>query len=291
MKVAKVVPLYKDGDKHMFTNYRPISLLSQFSKVLEKNFVQKLDEFIEKKKQLLNESQYGFCSGRSTASATMNIVEDIVNATDNKKHTIGVFIDLKKAFDTVDHSILLSKLKLYGVRGIVLDWLSSYLNKRQQYVQYNNNKSNNMQIKCGIPQGSVLGPKLFILYINDICDVSKLLNFVLFADDTNIYLSGNDLNELVISMEQEMVKVKEWFDINRLSLNLKKTKFMIFGNRKKDDSIVLSIAGTKIMKVREFRFLGVLLDEGLTWKPHILYIQKKISKSIFVLNKVKRVRL
>lgn len=217
MKVAKVVPLYKDGDKHMFTNYRPISLLSQFSKVLEKKFVQKLDEFIEKKKQLLNESQYGFRLGRSTASATMNIVEDIVNATDNKKHTIGVFIDLKKAFDTVDHSILLSKLKLYGVRGIVLDWLSSYLNKRQQYVQYNNNKSNNMQIKCGIPQGSVLGPKLFILYINDICDVSKLLNFVLFADDTNIYLSGNDLNELVISMEQEMVKVKEWFDINRLS--------------------------------------------------------------------------
>lgn len=291
MKVAKVVPLYKDGDKHMFTNYRPISLLSQFSKVLEKKFVQKLDEFIEKKKQLLNESQYGFRLGRSTASATMNIVEDIVNATDNKKHTIGVFIDLKKAFDTVDHSILLSKLKLYGVRGIVLDWLSSYLNKRQQYVQYNNNKSNNMQIKCGIPQGSVLGPKLFILYINDICDVSKLLNFVLFADDTNIYLSGNDLNELVISMEQEMVKVKEWFDINRLSLNLKKTKFMIFGNRKKDDSIVLSIAGTKIMKVREFRFLGVLLDEEFTWKPHILYIQKKISKSIFVLNKVKRVRL
>ena len=159
-----------------------------------------------KKKQLLNECQYGFRSGRSTASATMNIVEDIVNATDNKKHTIGVFIDLKKAFDTIDHSILLLKLQLYGVRGIVLDWLSSYLNKRQHYVQYNNNKSNNMQIQCGIPQGSVLGPKLFILYINDICDVSKLLNFVLFADDTNIYLSGNDLNELVISMEQEMVK-------------------------------------------------------------------------------------
>lgn len=246
---------------------------------------------MKKKKQLLNESQYRFRSGRSTASATMNIVEDIVNATDNKKHTIGVFIDLKKAFDTIDHSILLLKLQLYGVRGIVLDWLSSYLNKRQQYVQYNNNKSNNMQIQCGIPQGSVLGPKLFILYINDICDVSKLLNFVLFADDTNIYLSGNYLNELVISMEQEMVKVKDWFDINRLSLNLKKTKFMIFGNRKKDESIVLSIAGTKIMKVREIRFLGVLLDEGLTWKPHISHIQKKISKSIFVLNKVKRVRL
>jgi len=119
------------------------------------------------------------------------------------------------------------------VRGIVLDWLSSYLNKRQQYVQYKNNKFNNMPIQCGIPQGSVLGPKLFTLYIKDVCDVLKLLNFVLFADDTKIYLSGNDLNELVISMEQEMVKVKEWFDINRLSLNLGKTKFMIFGNKKK----------------------------------------------------------
>jgi len=163
-----------------------------------------------------------------------------------------LFIDLKKAFDTIDYSNLLSKLQSYGVRGIVLDWLSSYLNKRQQYVQYNNNKSNNMTIQCGVPQGSVLGPKLFILYINDICDVSKLLNFVLFADDTNIYLPGNDLNELVISME-EMVKVKEWFDINRLSLNLKKIKFMI-GNIKKDESIVLSVAGTKITKVGKSGF-------------------------------------
>lgn len=148
-----------------------------------------------------------------------------------------------------------------------------------------------MQIQCGIPQGSVLGPKLFILYINDICDVSKLLNFVLFADDTNFYSSGNDLKELVKSMEQEMVKLKEWFNINKLSLNLKKTKFMIFGKRKKDENTVLSIAGTSIERVKEIRFLGVLLDEGLTWKSHISHIQKKMSKSIFVLNKVKRVRV
>ena len=230
MKLAKVIPLFKDGDKHMLTNYRPVSLLSQFSKVLEKLFVQKLDGFIEKN-SLLNENQYGFRSNRSTSSAVMNIIEDIATATDSKKHTIGVFIDL---FDTIDHSILISKLHSYGVRGIVLDWLSSYLDNRQQYVQYAANTSKKMQIQCGIPQGSVLGPKLFILYINDICNVSKILNCVLFADDTSFHCSGQDLNELIRTMEQEMIRLKTWFDVNKLSLNLKKTKFMIFGKKKRN---------------------------------------------------------
>lgn len=288
MKRAKVIPLFKAGNKQSFDNYRPVSLLSQFSKVLEKLFVYKLDSFLEKH-HLLSESQYGFRQKRSTATALMNIVEEITTATDEKKFTVGVFIDLKKAFDTLNHDILLSKLSWYGMRGMALNWLRSYLHNRKQYVQLTDVKSELMEIKCGVPQGSILGPKLFLLYINDICDVSKLLQFVLFADDTNFFSSGNNIQKLVESIEYEMTKLKKWFDVNKLSLNLKKTKFMVFGNRKINESVALSIDGVDIERVFEFRFLGVIMDDKLSWKPHIAHIKRKICQNIFVLNKVKEV--
>ena len=288
MKVAKVIPLLKSGDKHSFNNYRPVSLLSQFSKLIEKLFAQRFDCFIDKH-QLLSESQYGFRKNRSTATALTNIIEEITTATHQNKYTIGVFIDLRKAFDTLNHSILISKLYTYGVRGMVLDWMRSYLDNRQQYVQYAGKTSECMKIKCGVPQGSVLGPKLFNLYINDICDVSKILRFVLFADDTNFHCSGYNLQELSESIVHEMKKLKNWFDVNKLSLNLEKTKFMIFGNREKEHEVILSINGADIERVSEFRFLGVIMDEKLTWKSHIAHVKKKMSKSIFILNKVKHV--
>ena len=219
----------------------------------------------------------------------MNIYEEITSATDRKQFTIGVFIDLKKAFDTLNHNILISKLSSYGIRGVVLDWLRSYLENRKQYLQLSNIKSDLKKIECGVPQGSVLGPKLFLLYINDICDVSTILQFVLFADDTNLFCSGNDLKKLTESIGSEMIKLKTWFDVNKLSLNVKKTKFMIFGNRKKDENIVLTIQGVKIEKVTEFRFLGVILDDKLSWKPQIEHVKKKLTKSIFIMNKVKEV--
>lgn len=285
MKMARVIPLFKTGNKHEFTNYRPVSLLSQFSKVLEKLYVQRLDSFIEKN-NLLSESQYGFRSNRSTALALMKITEEISTAIDNHKHTIGVFIDLKKAFDTIHHTILISKLNNYGIRGVVLDWLISYLHNRQQYVELGGFKSDCMKLECGVPQGSVLGPKLFILYINDICEVSKLMQFVLFADDTNFFCSGQDLKSVAESITNEMVKLKQWFNKNKLSLNLKKTKFMIFSKLKRDE-IILSIDGVNIERVHDFRFLGVILDEKFSWKNHVAHIKAKVAKSIFILNKVK----
>ena len=285
MKTAKVIPLFKTGDKHEFTNYRPVSLLSQFSKVLEKLYVQRLNSFIEKN-NLLSESQYGFRSNRSTSLALMKITEEITTAIDKYEHTIGVFIDLKKAFDTIDHNILISKLYKYGVRGIVLDWLISYLHNRQQYVQWGSYKSECLKLECGVPQGSVLGPKLFILYINDICEVSKIMQFVLFADDTNFFCSGNDLNCLAEKITNEMLKLKKWFNQNKLSLNLKKTKFMVFSNLKQEE-VVLSIDGVDIERVNEFKFLGVVLDDKLTWKNHIAHVKSKVAKSLFILNKVK----
>lgn len=286
MKTAKVIPLFKTGDKYSFTNYRPVSLLSQFSKVFEKVFANKLDNFIEKNK-LISESQFGFRSNRSTSLALMKITEEITTAIEKNKYTIGVFIDLKKAFDTIDHKILISKLQTYGLRGVVLSWLSSYLDKRQQFVQFSGYKSECLNLECGVPQGSVLGPKLFNLYINDLCEVSKSLQSVLFADDTNFFCSGEDLKTLAVCVETEMVNLKKWFDENKLSLNLNKTKFMVFTNKRKDENILLNIDGVSIERVSEFRFLGVIIDDKLTWKAHIAHVKSKVSKNIFILNKVK----
>ena len=146
-----------------------------------------------------------------------------------------------------------------------MDWLSSYLRNRKLYVQLEGYKSECMRTVCGVPQGSVLGPKLFILYINDICDVSKILQFVLFADDTNFFGSGDDLGIIAENITNEMIKLKRWFDENKLLLNLKKTKFMVFTNRKKEE-IELSFAGESIERVSVFRFLGVILEDNLHGK-------------------------
>ena len=199
MKVAKVIPLFKSGGNEVFTNYRPVSLLSQFSKILEKLFDKRLDSFIDKH-NILVEEQYGFRKARSTSMAILQLLEDLTNANEKKLFTVGVFIDLKKAFDTIDHTLLLKKLDHYGIRGVPNNWLRSYLYERKQYVSFNSFNSELMNISCGVPQGSILGPKLFILYINDICNVSKLLHFVLFAEDTNIYIVLVQIFQIYVKM-------------------------------------------------------------------------------------------
>ena len=286
MKIARVVPIYKSGDKRMFTNYRPVSLLSQFSKILEKLFDKRLTDFINKY-NILCSSQYGFRSGCSTSHALVNLIEDITTALDKRMSTLGVFIDLKKAFDTIDHELLIKKLQHYGFRGIVLEWLKSYLKNRKQYIDYENTNSVLSEIICGVPQGSILGPKLFILYVNDICNVSDILQFVIFADDTNIYYSHPDLSTLYKSVTSELSKLYTWFLINKLSLNLDKTNYILFTNKK----IVISNLEVKIndIHIKEVtcsKFLGVLIDKKLTWKEHISNLCNKLSKSIAIIHKV-----
>ena len=195
--------------------------------------------------------------------------DKISNALDNKKVTLGLFIDLSKAFDTVNHEILLDKLEHYGVRGIALQWFKSYLTCRKQFVQYNGYNSSSLDITCGVPQGSILSPLLFLVYIlNDLCNVSNVLELILFADDTNIFYSHTDASYLMEVVNLELKKITCWFYTNKLSINVKKSNFMIFRprqNRQRLD-LAFNISNYSIDRVKEGTFLGVILDEQLTWK-------------------------
>ena len=285
LKIAKVIPLFKAGDKSLFTNYRPVSLLPQFSKILEKLFSKRLNAFIEKH-NILNNSQYGFRNEHSTSLALIELIEQITLASDCKKSTIGVFIDLKKAFDTINHDILLNKLQHYGIRGVAHKWLDSYIKHRKQFVSFNDVNSDFLDMVCGVPQGSILGPILFIIYINDLCNVSTVLKYVLFADDTNLFISGNDLKQLCSQLNIELDKLNVWFMVNKLSLNISKTNFILFSNKFIDKAnLDIRINGNAINRVFETKFLGVIIDSKLNWKQHIAYVKTKLNKCIGVIYK------
>ena len=186
---------------------------------------------------------------------------------------MGVFIDLKKAFDTINHNLLLKKLAHYGVRGVANYWLASYLSNRKQYVSIDECNSELLNVLCGVPQGSILGPKLFILYVNDICNISKILKFVLFDDDTNIFCSGHDAMQLSRAISNELDKLSVLFAVNKLILNVSKTNFMVFGNSKhRNTTLQVSIKNSNIKTVYVTKFLGILIDDRLNWKEHISLI-------------------
>ena len=181
---------------------------------------------------ILHSLQFGFREKHSTLHALIGMTETIKESIDNGTFGCCIFVDLQKAFDTVNHTILLKKLEHYGVRGNVLNWFSSYLCNRKQYVSVNGATSDQLTITCGVPQGSVLGPLLFLIYINDLPSVSRFLSFCLFADDTNIYFNSRDLLTLQKVMNRELKKVKKWLDANQLALNIEKTNFVIFHSPK-----------------------------------------------------------
>lgn len=288
LKIAKVIPLYKSGDKDLITNYRPVSILPCISKVYEKVVYNRLTSYIDKN-NILNQNQYGFRSNRSTSMAILDFVEKVSTSLDNGFTTTGIFLDLSKAFDTINHEILLKKLNFYGIRGKPLKWIENYLQDRKQFVDFNGTHSEMFDITCGVPQGSILGPLLFLIYINDVCNTSKIVHFTLFADDTNILYTSKDLNNYNSKLNEELKKLSLWFKTNKLSVNIKKTNYMIFRNskRKKTTQSQIQIDGTMVDKVDETKFLGIIIDDQLKWKSHISHICSKVSKGIGIIWRIR----
>ena len=297
LKIAKVVPVFKKDDIHLPGNYRPISLLPAISKIFEKVVYTQVYDYLDENK-LLYSSQYGFRKKHSTELAAIELTDKIFNHLDNKKTPLAIFIDLSKAFDTIDHQILLDKLKYYGIKGTALNWFTSYLSERTQYVQYKDQSSSKSQITTGVPQGSILGPLLFIIYVNDIKNISKKFKLIIYADDTTLiepictFENQTDptLKNLEDSINSELGNIVEWLALNKLSLNAKKTKMMVFHYKQKNvRSIIpkLKINGIEIERVNEFNFLGVTIDENMSWKAHTQKVANKIAQVIGTLKRLK----
>ena len=296
LKIAKVIPIFKKDNEQLFDNYRPISLLPVISKVFEKVVhIQTFKYFTEN--LLFYKHQYGFREDHSTELASLELVDRLYKIIDSNSTPITVFLDLSKAFDTINHEILLAKLKYYGLENKELKWFTSYLTNRKQFVDINGTVSDMKSITTGVPQGSILGPLLFLIYINDLSHATDLLPIV-YADDTTVIdsigsISANSENiDITINtINTKLDTIYQWLCANKLSLNVKKNKYMMFYLKETTQTqrnLPIKINNQQIDKTTEFKFLGITIDSKLSWKPHIQAISKKISRTCGVLSQLKR---
>ena len=280
LKIAKVLPIFKKGDSKLTSNYRPISVLSCINKIFEKILFKRIYNFLEKH-SVLYEFQYGFRQGHSTTHALIEIVDKIKKSIDKNELTCSIFLDLSKAFDTVNHDILMYKLDHYGIRGPAHKLLRSYLSNRKQFVKIGDLKSELQNINCGVPQGSVLGPLLFLLYINDLPIACPLGSTHIFADDTNIFFSCKDADEISTIGGMIMTQLDDWFKANKLTLNADKSNFVVFRSKRKKITDIpnqIQFGNTSISRNNSIKYLGVILDEYLTWEEHITDVCNKLKR-------------
>ena len=279
LKISKIIPIFKHGEKSDINNYRPISILPCFSKIIEKLINIRLETYLEAN-NILNHSQHGFRRKRSTTSAIMELNDFVLEAFDRKEFTIGLFLDFKKAFDCVDHNILIKKLRHYGISDTPLKLFESYLSNRKQYTHYMNTNSLPKVLTHSVPQGSILGPILFNIYINDINKCVKSLKAILFADDSCFLKSDKSTESLIKQINNELKNINSWLTSNKLTLNILKSHYIIF-KRKLTLPLTLEpiIINTKTLnKVSETKFLGITIQDNLKWHKHINIIANKVNK-------------
>ena len=291
-KLAKVIPLFKGGgDKELVQNYRPISLLPLPGKLLEKIVHNRVSGFFEQT-NFLSERQGGFRKGFSTISTIADFTDNIFKEINLGNTSLAAFIDLQKAFDTVDFEILLNKLSAAGIRNNLLAWCRSYLLERSQKTLTNGQTSDVLPIACGVPQGSVLGPLFFLVYINDLGNaLNDDCNFNLYADDAVLYHSGLNVNEATLKLQASLNEFCEWCTVNKLTINTKKSKLMVFGSRakvKKVKQIQIFMNGDVLQKVPTFKYLGLILDSTLSYNSHISSVIRTVLHKMTLLSKMKR---
>ena len=288
-KRAKITPLLKGGGQTNPMNYRPISVLCVLSKVLEKIVFKQVYKYLDAN-NILIANQYGFRPNYSTALALFELTENIRKAIDTGHVVALVTKDLEKAFDMLSHDILIRKLKYYGFSDRVVKWFSDYFHLRRQVTIVNGNESTPSYVKHGVPQGSILGPLLFILYLNDLPRVVKHCKISLYADDTCVYVASKDPAELEAMLNKDLESMSKWYSHNELLLNAKKCKLILFGTKKnllKFQQVKIHIDGCKLDVVDEFKYLGVILDKNLSWKPQIENVKSKILRNFYVLRRTR----
>ena len=293
LKIAKVTTIFKKGNNNLITNYRPISVLPVISKIFETVICDQLSDYFLTN-NLLCAQQYGFKKNSSTELAALELLDRVLDQLDKHKIPINFHIDLFKAFDSLRHDILLDKLTYYGITNPVRKLIESYLSNRTQFVQIGNQASTMKPVLTGVPQGSIIGPLLFNIFINDIVKASQKFAFILYADDTTLNSTldsfGNDTEEIQNSIVRELKNIFKWLDVNKLCLNVTKSKFMIFQMpQKKVPQLSFDIDGLQIDQVYEFNFLGLIIDANLNWKAHLNAIGTKVSRIIGLLPKLKYV--
>ena len=291
MKDADAVPLYKSKCKSDCNNYRPISLLITLSKLLEKIVYKRTKAFLDKH-DILFSSQYGFRKKHSCSDAIMELVSEILKNNENGIYTACVFLDLSKAFDTLDPVILLEKMQNYGIRGKASSWFTSYLSNRRLRVRCGTDNdlemsySSSYDVEYGTPEGSCLGPLLFLIFTNDLYRNLENCHAILFADDTTIYKGHRNRNYLRWCIETDLNKLTDWFRANKLTVNISKTVFMSFGTKnEKLESIELS--GETIHHSKHTKFLGLWIDEKLDWSQHCNYLITKLKRILALVRHTK----
>ena len=288
LKTSKVIPIFKKGSPLDVSNYRPISLLSNIEKIFEKVMYSRLISFLDTYNSIFTR-QFGFRKSHSTSHVLINIVERIRSKLDKGEFGCGVFVDLQKAFDTVDHEILLSKLNHYGIRGLANQWFRSYLSERSQFVSIGISKSISKSIRHGVPQGSVLGPLLFLLYINDLHQSIKFSETFHFADDTHLLHFSKSIESLCSNVNRDLRNLTGWLNANKISLNSSKTEFVLFRSKSKTLDFIpsLKLQRKRIYPSPSVKYLGIRIDEHLNWKPQISELANKLQRANGALSKLR----